>query len=165
MSAATNENELTSTLHLGLRSVVEGSPDSALARFLKSATDEETAAYQSIVTSGVKAAMVFIHKGPSKGSRYLLNESALRSNVSIGRSKDSDIFLDDVTVSRSHAKIFSTDLGIEISDLGSLNGTYVNNELLAGKKLVSGDEIQIGKFHMLFISHEAGEKIVKEEGK
>ena len=165
MSAATNENELTSTLHLGLRSVVEGSPDSALARFLKSATDEETSAYQNIVTSGVKAAMVFIHKGPSKGSRYLLNESALSSNVSIGRSKDSDIFLDDVTVSRSHAKIFSTDLGIEISDLGSLNGTYVNNELLAGKKLVSGDEIQIGKFHMLFISHEAGEKIVKEEGK
>jgi pSer/pThr/pTyr-binding forkhead associated (FHA) protein len=165
MSAATNENELTSTLHLGLRSVVEGSPDSALARFLKSATDEETSAYQSIVTSRVKAAMVFIHKGPSKGSRYLLNESALRSNVSIGRSKDSDIFLDDVTVSRSHAKIFSTDLGIEISDLGSLNGTYVNNELLAGKKLVSGDEIQIGKFHMLFISHEASEKIVKEEGK
>ena len=165
MSAATNENELTSTLHLGLRSVVEGSPDSALARFLKSATDEETSAYQNIVTSGVKAAMVFIHKGPSKGSRYLLSESALRSNVSIGRSKDSDIFLDDVTVSRSHAKIFSTDLGIEISDLGSLNGTYVNNELLAGKKLVSGDEIQIGKFHMLFISHEASENIVKEEGK
>jgi pSer/pThr/pTyr-binding forkhead associated (FHA) protein len=165
MSAATNENELTSTLHLGLRSVVEGSPDSALARFLKSATDEETAAYQSIVTSDIKAAMVFIHRGPSKGSRYLLSEGALRSSVSIGRSKDSDVFLDDVTVSRSHAKIFSTDSGIEITDLGSLNGTYVNNELLAGKKLISGDEIQIGKFHMLFISHEANKNTVKKEDK
>lgn len=165
MSAATNENEMTSTLHLGLRSVVEGSPDSALARFLKSATDEETAAYQSIASSGVKIAMIFIHRGPSKGSRYLLNESALRSTVSIGRSRDSDIFLDDVTVSRSHAKIFSTNSGIEIADLGSLNGTYVNNELLTEKKLISGDEIQIGKFHMLFISHEANGNIVKKEDK
>lgn len=165
MSAATNENEMTSTLHLGLRSVVEGSPDSALARFLKSATDEETAAYQSIASSGVKIAMIFIHRGPSKGSRYLLNESALRSTVSIGRSRDSDIFLDDVTVSRSHAKIFSKNSGIEIADLGSLNGTYVNNELLTEKKLISGDEIQIGKFHMLFISHEANGNIVKKEDK
>ena len=165
MSAATNENEMTSTLHLGLRSVVEGSPDSALVRFLKSATDEETAAYQSIASSGVKIAMIFIHRGPSKGSRYLLNESALRSTVSIGRSRDSDIFLDDVTVSRSHAKIFSTNSGIEIADLGSLNGTYVNNELLTEKKLISGDEIQIGKFHMLFISHEANGNIVKKEDK
>jgi pSer/pThr/pTyr-binding forkhead associated (FHA) protein len=164
MSAATNENELTSTLHLGLRSVVEGSPDSALARFLKSASPEDVAAYKSISSSGDKSAMVFIHKGPSKGSRYLLNESALRAAITIGRSKDSDIFLDDVTVSRSHAKIFSTDSGVEISDLGSLNGTYINNELLTSKKLISGDEIQIGKFHMLFISHVAkGNSVKKEE--
>jgi pSer/pThr/pTyr-binding forkhead associated (FHA) protein len=152
MSAARNEDELTSTLHLGLRSVVEGSPDSALVRFLNSASEEELAAYKSIVGKGAKSAMVFIHRGPSKGSRYLLDQGALQATVSIGRSKESNIFLDDITVSRTHAKIFMTPLGIEISDLGSLNGTYVNNESLANKKLLSGDEIQIGKFHMLFVA-------------
>ncbi|MSX14484.1 MAG: FHA domain-containing protein, partial [Actinobacteria bacterium] len=90
--------------------------------------------------------------GPSKGSRFLLSGESLQTGVSIGRNKESDIFLDDVTVSRSHARIAKTVAGIEISDSGSLNGTYVNNISLGEKILASGDEIQIGKFHMLFVS-------------
>ena len=152
MSAAANENELTSTLHLGLRSVVDGSADSALARFLSGASAQETEAYKSIIASKGNSSMVFFHRGPAKGSRYLLEESALQAGVSIGRSKESDIFLDDVTVSRKHAKFGIGASGVEVIDLGSLNGTYVNNVLLNEKPLVSGDEIQIGKFHMLFVS-------------
>lgn len=152
MSAAANENELTSTLHLGLRSVVDGSADSALARFLGSANEEEIQAYKSIIASGGNSSMIFFHRGPAKGSRYLLDQSALLGGVSIGRSKESDVFLDDVTVSRAHAKLVMGNSGVEIIDLGSLNGTYVNNVLLNEKPLVSGDEIQIGKFHMLFVS-------------
>jgi hypothetical protein len=151
LSAATNENELTSTLHLGLRQVVEGSADSALSKFLDKASAEDLQAYQSITSSSDDAAMIFIHRGASKGSRFLLNSEALDAGVTIGRSKESDIFLDDVTVSRSHAKINKTPSGIGISDLGSLNGTYVNNQSLGNKELNSGDEIQIGKFHMLFV--------------
>jgi len=152
MSAAANENELTSTLHLGLRSVVDGSADSALARFLGSASPEDIQAHKSIVASHGNTSMIFFHRGPAKGSRYLLDQSALQAGVMIGRSKDSDIFLDDVTVSRAHAKFSIGSAGVEIIDLGSLNGTYVNNVLLNEKPLVSGDEIQIGKFHMLFVS-------------
>jgi len=152
LSAATNENELTSTLHLGLRQVVDGSADSALSEFLKRASDEDLQAYKSIISAGVDSAMIFIHRGASKGSRFLLNSAALATGVSIGRSKESQIFLDDVTVSRSHAKIIKTDSGIGITDLGSLNGTYVNNQSLGQKDLRSGDEIQIGKFHMIFVS-------------
>ena len=62
------------------------------------------------------------------------------------------IFLDDVTVSRKHAVFTKSDSGYIFSDSGSLNGSYVNNELVSEKVLVSGDEIQIGKFHLIFIS-------------
>jgi pSer/pThr/pTyr-binding forkhead associated (FHA) protein len=148
MSAAANENELTSTLHLGLRSVVDGSPESALSRFLQNATEEEKAAYKSITAGSDQNAMIFIHRGPSKGSRFLIDSNGVR----IGRNKDSDIFLDDVTVSRSHAKISMSASGFKLEDLGSLNGTYVNNAQTSGVSLTSGDEIQIGKFHMLFVS-------------
>jgi hypothetical protein len=155
MSAAANENELTSTLHLGLRSVVDGSADNALARFLAGATSEEIQAYKTIAASDGNTSMIFFHRGPAKGSRYLLEKSALLTGVSIGRSKESDIFLDDVTVSRSHAKLTIGSSGVQIIDLGSLNGTYVNNVSLNEKPLISGDEIQIGKFHMLFVSSDS----------
>jgi pSer/pThr/pTyr-binding forkhead associated (FHA) protein len=57
-----------------------------------------------------------------------------------------------VTVSRSHAVIERIDAGFILTDLGSLNGTYINNQLLKKATLQSGDEIQIGKFHLIFIS-------------
>lgn len=158
MSASPNENELTSTLHLGLRQVVEGSPDSALTLFLSKASTEDLEAYKTIISARDGSSMIFIHRGASKGSRFLLNSQAISTGITIGRSKESDVFLDDVTVSRSHAKIVQTASGISISDLGSLNGTYVNNQSLGEIDLNSGDEIQIGKFHMLFVRNNVDSK-------
>ena len=92
--------------------------------------------------------MVVINRGSNLGSRFLITAAG----VSIGRSTSSDIFLDDVTVSRSHAVIEKDTSGFFLRDSGSLNGTYVNNEVVTHKDLHSGDQIQIGKFHMLFVS-------------
>ena len=74
----------------------------------------------------------------------------------MGRSVASDIFLDDVTVSRSHARFVRTDSGrLAVQDVGSLNGTYVNHVRVEEKILDSGDEIQIGKFKLIYLRGEA----------
>jgi len=71
----------------------------------------------------------------------------------IGRSPDNEIFLDDVTVSRKHAVLLDEDGTLSIEDLGSLNGTFVNRKRIdARTKLESGDEVQIGKYRMSYIS-------------
>lgn len=70
----------------------------------------------------------------------------------IGRNTDSAIFLDDVTVSRKHAEIVATAEGYSIRDCGSLNGTYVNRERVSEQVLHTGDEVQIGKFRLIFLS-------------
>jgi hypothetical protein len=141
-------SELTSTLHLGLRSVVDGSPESALSALLSSANESDLAAFSAILDGPADRAMVVIHRGPAKGARFLIDNS----EVAIGRSTDSPIFLDDVTVSRKHAVIESKSGVFKIRDLGSLNGTYLKNESISESELSVGDEIQIGKFHLLFIS-------------
>ncbi len=140
--------ELTSTLHLGVRSVVDGSPESALSALLSSANEVDRAALTAILDGPADRAMVVIHRGPAKGARFLIDQG----EVAIGRSVESPIFLDDVTVSRRHALIELRDHAFTLKDLGSLNGTYLNNQSVSDAALVSGDEIQIGKFHMLFIS-------------
>jgi len=140
--------ELTSTLHLGVRSVVDGSPESALSALLSSANEVDRAALTAILDGPADRAMVVIHRGPAKGARFLIDQG----EVAIGRSVESPIFLDDVTVSRKHALIEFRDGAFTLKDLGSLNGTYLNNLSVSDAALVSGDEIQIGKFHMLFIS-------------
>jgi pSer/pThr/pTyr-binding forkhead associated (FHA) protein len=71
--------------------------------------------------------------------------------VTVGRSPESDIFLDDVTVSRMHAEIARGDTGYRISDAGSLNGTYVNRVRVDAVDLRNGDEIQIGKYRFKFV--------------
>ena len=91
--------------------------------------------------------MIVIARGPHKGSRFLITAEG----ASIGRSSSSAIFLDDVTVSRSHALIVKEGKNFLLKDAGSLNGTYMNNESVSEHPLVSGDEFQIGKFHLLFI--------------
>jgi pSer/pThr/pTyr-binding forkhead associated (FHA) protein len=88
------------------------------------------------------AALLVVKRGPNAGSRFLLD----RAVTSAGRHPDSDIFLDDVTVSRRHAE-FRSDAGSSWwSTSGSLNGTYVNREPVDTAVLVDGDEVQIGKF-------------------
>jgi pSer/pThr/pTyr-binding forkhead associated (FHA) protein len=71
--------------------------------------------------------------------------------VNIGRASGCEIFLDDITVSRQHAKITRAGRDFVLTDEGSLNGTYFENEAISKRTLLSGDEFQIGKFHLLFI--------------
>jgi pSer/pThr/pTyr-binding forkhead associated (FHA) protein len=148
MEKASENSELTTTLHLGLRSVVGASPESAIDALLTSMDLQESSAIKAIIDGNGDRAMVVIHRGPSKGSRFLIAED----KCSIGRSPESAIFLDDVTVSRAHAQISKTGQGFELVDLGSLNGTYVNNGSVKSVQLQTGDEIQVGKFHLIFIS-------------
>ena len=135
------EYEVTSTINLGLRSV-----DSSDA--LEQLTEEER---QVISQLNPDSAMLIIHRGPNRGERFLLNSP----ETSIGRSGENDILLDDVTVSRKHANIRRAGERFELIDLGSLNGTYVNNNSIARATLNSGDEIQFGKFHMLFVQNKS----------
>jgi pSer/pThr/pTyr-binding forkhead associated (FHA) protein len=148
MEKASENSELTTTLHLGLRSVVDASPESAIDALLTSMDSQESSAIRAIIEGSGDRAMVVIHRGPSKGARFLIAED----KCSIGRSPESAIFLDDVTVSRAHAQISKSGKGFELVDLGSLNGTYVNNGSVKSVQLKTGDEIQVGKFHLIFIS-------------
>lgn len=73
--------------------------------------------------------------------------------ITIGRDAASDIFLDDVTVSRNHAVVLLAEGSVTLQDLGSLNGTYVNRRRIdADERLADGDELQIGKFRLAFIA-------------
>ena len=93
--------------------------------------------------------VLLVNSGPSTGARFEIESH----EVLAGRKSTSDIFLDDVTVSREHARFFRTDSGrIGVRDLGSLNGTYVNRIRVDEKFLNSGDEIQIGKFKLIYIA-------------
>ena len=147
MPSADENRELTSTLHLGLRSVVGNSPADLISDLISQASAEERQIIDGVLSGDGNSAMVFIHRGAQKGSRFLVTAEG----VSIGRSSESSIFLDDVTVSRAHAQISKSSESFEISDLGSLNGTYVNNGSVKSVSLKTGDEIQVGKYHLIFI--------------
>ena len=146
MKAEQSPSELTTTLHLGLRTASD-SPAGALDEFLATVTAADRSVIEEIAQSQEKA-MLIINRGSNLGSRFLITSQG----ASIGRSSGSDVFLDDVTVSRSHAKIEYTSSGFSLTDSGSLNGTYVNNNSIKENVLHSGDQIQIGKFHLLFVS-------------
>lgn len=146
MKAEQRPIELTSTLHLGLRTTSDSSAG-ALDEFLATVPAADRSIIEEIAQSAEKA-MLIINRGSNLGSRFLITSEG----ASIGRSSGSDVFLDDITVSRSHAKIESTSSGFSLKDSGSLNGTYVNNSSVTEIVLHSGDQIQIGKFHLLFVS-------------
>ena len=88
-----------------------------------------------------------VHQGPKAGARYALDSDV----VSLGRDPDSDIFLDDITVSRRHAEVRRDGSRYSIRDVGSLNGTYVNRTLLDDGELSEGDEVQVGRFKLVFV--------------
>jgi pSer/pThr/pTyr-binding forkhead associated (FHA) protein len=92
-----------------------------------------------------------VTRGPNAGSRFVLapEEEVV---TTIGRHPDSDIFLDDITVSRRHAEVRWQDGGFRAQDVGSLNGTYLNRERIDNALLASGDELQVGKFRLLFLA-------------
>lgn len=146
MAAEQSQNELTTTLHLGVREV-SNSPANYLEEQLALMSPEDRAVLAEIQSSDGQKAMIVIARGASKGSRFLITAEG----VSIGRSGSNAIFLDDITVSRTHATIVKSGASFVLKDAGSLNGTYINNVSVTEHSLVSGDEFQIGKFHLLFI--------------
>jgi pSer/pThr/pTyr-binding forkhead associated (FHA) protein len=95
------------------------------------------------------SAMLLVQRGPDAGARFLLDTDV----VTVGRHPDSDIFLDDISVSRRHANFTRTETGYVISDLGSLNGSYVNRDRIdTDVALTGGDEVQIGKYRLIYFA-------------
>ncbi|GAB3821091.1 hypothetical protein GCM10028799_31800 [Kribbella italica] len=92
------------------------------------------------------SALLIVQRGPNAGSRFLLDVDV----VTAGRHPDSDIFLDDVTVSRRHAEFRRDPAGVKVRDVGSLNGTYVNRDRIDEVALAGGDEVQIGKYRLVY---------------
>jgi pSer/pThr/pTyr-binding forkhead associated (FHA) protein len=94
------------------------------------------------------AGLLVVKRGPNAGTRYLLDAVVTRA----GRHPESDIFLDDITVSRRHAEFVGQNGVYSIRDVGSLNGTYVNRERIEEAVLSTGDEVQIGKFKLVYLA-------------
>ncbi len=98
------------------------------------------------------SALLVVLRGPNAGSRFLLDTDV----VSAGRHPESDIFLDDVTVSRRHAEFRRNAGGFTVADVGSLNGTYVNRDRIDEVALNNGDEVQVGKYRLVYYSSQYG---------
>ncbi|WP_291279725.1 FHA domain-containing protein [Galactobacter sp.] len=116
-------------------------------------TDEVIAEYQlsqeeraAVGALPVGSALLISHAGGEPGARFLLDSDV----TTVGRHPESDIFLDDVTVSRRHARFDRGDDGFRVVDTGSLNGTYVNGDRVDEAKLRTGAEVRIGKFVLTF---------------
>ena len=139
---ATPPKDLTSTLNMRqLRAIPQAQVSDEV---FKSLSDDE----RNVLNNLPKGqGILLVLKGAGAGSRFLLDAAETK----IGRDVNNEIHLDDITVSRSHALITKND-GYRIQDLGSLNGTYLNAIAVRDAQIQSGDEIQIGKFHLtLFI--------------
>lgn len=107
-------------------------------------TADDTTVHLGDLPAGV--ASLVVRSGSQAGTSFALQGQVTR----LGRHPESEIMLDDITVSRRHAEIVRTDGGYVIRDDGSLNGTYVNAQRVERAALSQGDEIQIGKFRLVF---------------
>src|SRR5271167_4951544 len=94
------------------------------------------------------SALLVVKRGPNAGSRFRLDQPV----TTAGRHPGSDIFLDDVTVSRRHAEFRLENGEFWVVDIGSLNGPYLNRKPVQSEVLANGDEIQIGKFRLVFLT-------------
>ena len=107
--------------------------------------EDDLAKYLDDLPAGV--GLLVLRRGPNAGSSYRLESPT----TTAGRHPDSDIFLDDITVSRRHAVIERSGDGFTVRDAGSLNGTYVNRDRVEKAELHTGDEVQIGRFRLSFV--------------
>jgi hypothetical protein len=94
---------------------------------------------------GVSGFALIVERGPKTGMTYLLPDG----NTTVGRHPESDIFLNDVTVSRQHCRFVVDDGGLTVEDSGSTNGTYVNDARVDQATLRAGDEVLVGRFHFV----------------
>ena len=136
--------ESTATIQLG------GAGEAAKVETGDRALDPVAAAAVDALPSG--SALLVVQRGPGSGSRFLLDLDVVHA----GRHPDSEIFLDDVTVSRSHAEFHRNGDTFTVTDVGSLNGTYVNRDRIDTVQLTDGDEVQIGKYRLVFFSGHEG---------
>src|SRR5881227_1411615 len=96
-------------------------------------------------------ALLVVKRGANAGSTFLIDKDL----TTAGRHPESDIFLDDVTVSRRHAEFNRSGESFLVRDVGSLNGTYLNRERIDSSELANGDEVQIGKFRLVYLTSSA----------
>jgi hypothetical protein len=132
--------ETTSTISL---TALEGALDADQG---PESTEAEGAGALEALPPG--SALLVVKRGPNAGSRFLLDADV----TTAGRHPESDIFLDDVTVSRRHAEFAREGGGFVVRDVGSLNGTYLNRERIDVAGLAGGDEVQIGKYRLVFLT-------------
>ena len=111
----------------------------------ESVTDADDAVVD-LSTLARDVASLVVRTGQQAGQSFALSETVTR----LGRHPDSEIMLDDITVSRRHAEVERTGSGYVVRDAGSLNGTYVNQERVDEASLSNGDELQVGKFRLVF---------------
>ncbi|WEH32394.1 FHA domain-containing protein [Streptomyces sp. AM 4-1-1] len=141
-------SEQTSTISISGLEAYEAEATGQTA--LPSLSPEAQAAVDALPTG---SALLVVRRGPNSGSRFLLDGDL----TTAGRHPQSDIFLDDVTVSRRHVEFHrNADGSFTVGDVGSLNGTYVNRERIDSVPLTNGDEVQIGKYRLVFYASQRG---------
>jgi pSer/pThr/pTyr-binding forkhead associated (FHA) protein len=132
---------------------VQSGPDTTIS--LRAVTPPDTTDGETGLSSAERAAidalpagsaLLVVQRGPNAGARFLLDADT----TTAGRRPDSDIFLDDVTVSRKHAEFVRRGTAFVVRDVGSLNGTYVARDRIEEAVLRDGDEVQIGKYRLVF---------------
>ncbi|MEV6701244.1 FHA domain-containing protein [Streptomyces sp. NPDC051453] len=147
-AAAERPSETTSTISI---SGLEAYDAEVTGQTLSPALSPEAQAAVDALPLG--SALLVVRRGPNSGSRFLLDGEL----TTAGRHPQSDIFLDDVTVSRRHVEFRrGADGAFTVSDVGSLNGTYVNRERIDSVTLSNGDEVQIGKYRLVFYASQRG---------
>ena len=127
--------------------------DTTLTLSAVEAADEEDELERYLDGLAPGVGLFVVRHGPDAGSSYRLD----RKVTAIGRHPDSDVFLDDITVSRRHVVIEHDDEGYVLRDVGSLNGTYVNRKRVDEARLRYGDEVQIGRYRLSFVVGGKGE--------
>ncbi len=110
-----------------------------------------TGEHEAIAALPPGSALLAVRRGPNAGARFLLNTDV----TAAGRNPDADIFLDDVTVSRTHAEFRRLGTAFEVRDLGSLNGTYFDGVRIERALLTDRAEVQVGKFRLTFYASPA----------
>lgn len=130
-----------------------GSANAAEANFcsvcgaaLERGDNEHTETHSVVSLTDDDQPMLVVIRGTNAGSRFALDAEV----TTIGRHPESTVFLDDVTVSRHHAEVRLEDTHYVVSDVGSLNGTYLNGDRVEVHELAEGDQLQVGKYRLVF---------------